>query len=246
MNYKLIKLDATTSTNDFLKSMNSHVSAGHFTVVRADYQTKGKGQMGATWTSEKGKNLIMSILVKEKNLTLENVYDLNRLVSVSLVQALLFLKIPNLSVKWPNDIMSGNKKIAGILIENIIKSNQELESIIGIGLNVNQTEFNNLTTATSMNLETHKKYDLDKILDIIVQKLDENIKTFSNQNTSNPFNELYDNYLFKKNIPSVFQTQDEQKFMGIIQKVTPSGLLEVLLEDDTLKHFDIKQVKMIF
>lgn len=246
MKYKLIKLDATTSTNDFLKSMLHHVYVENFTIVRADFQTNGKGQMGATWVSEKSKNLIMSILLRKNFWKIETLYDLNRIVSVSIIQSLTDLEIPNLSVKWPNDIMSGNKKIAGILIENTIKSNQELESIIGIGLNVNQSEFENLTSATSMKLETHKTFDLDVIMEFIALKLNDNLEIYHNHYKSNPFNELYDKYLFKKNIPCVFQTFDGIKFMGMIQKVTASGLLEVLLEDETIKHFDLKQVKMIF
>lgn len=244
--YKLIKLDATTSTNDFLKSLNNHVFVENFTVVRADFQSNGKGQMGATWTSEKSKNLITSILVREKSLTLETLYDLNRIVSVSLLQVLFFLKIPALSVKWPNDIMSGNKKIAGILIENIIKANDDLVSIIGIGLNVNQKTFKDLDAATSMKLQSNQDFDLDSIMEKLIITLRENLDLFNKNKSSFYFNDLYHQHLFKKDVPCVFQNLAQEKFMGIIREVTSNGQLKVELEDDSVQTFDVKQIKMIF
>jgi BirA family biotin operon repressor/biotin-[acetyl-CoA-carboxylase] ligase len=142
--------------------------------------------------------------------------------------------------------MSGNKKIAGILIENIIKSNQELESIIGIGLNVNQENFDNLTSATSMIHQTQTAFNLDVVMEIILQKIEENLNLLKNKDASLLFNNLYHNYLFKINVPCVFQEHDKDKFMGIIKSVTNSGLLEVELEDDSIKYYNIKEVKMIF
>ena len=120
---KLIKLDAIDSTNEFLKGLSSNQVVENFTVVTAEIQTKGKGQMGAVWVSESGKNLIMSVLVNSFLLNNNQIFDINIVTSVSIIQALKTFKIPEVSIKWPNDIMSYNKKIGGVLIENSIKSN---------------------------------------------------------------------------------------------------------------------------
>jgi BirA family biotin operon repressor/biotin-[acetyl-CoA-carboxylase] ligase len=103
---KLIKLDAIDSTNDFLKSMSSQDEQENFTVVTAENQTKGKGQMGAVWKSETGKNLIMSVLVKDFLFDNEKVFNLNIIVSLSVLEVLKSLNIPDLCIKWPNDIMA--------------------------------------------------------------------------------------------------------------------------------------------
>ena len=107
---KLIKLDAIDSTNDFLKALASKDELDNFTVVIAENQTKGKGQMGEKWVTESGKNLTMSVLIKGFLFDNEQVFNLNIIVSLSLIDTLKSLNIPDLTIKWPNDIMSYNKK----------------------------------------------------------------------------------------------------------------------------------------
>ena len=161
----LIKLDAIDSTNDFLKEMSRSQIVENFTVVTAKNQTKGKGQMGATWETESGKNLIMSILVKEELNDIDEIFHLNVAVALSVIKALEPLNLSKLSIKWPNDIIEKKKKIGGILIENSFKSDNKIESIIGIGLNVNQINFDNLPKASSLSLLKEKEFDLNEILE---------------------------------------------------------------------------------
>ncbi|HEY6142498.1 MAG TPA: biotin--[acetyl-CoA-carboxylase] ligase, partial [Flavobacterium sp.] len=106
---KLIKLDAIDSTNEFLKGLSSNQNVENFTVVSAESQTKGKGQMGAVWVSEPGKNLIISVLINRFLFDNNRIFDINIATAVSVIQALETLNIPELSIKWPNDIMSYNK-----------------------------------------------------------------------------------------------------------------------------------------
>ncbi|HSN47404.1 MAG TPA: biotin--[acetyl-CoA-carboxylase] ligase, partial [Flavobacterium sp.] len=178
---KLIKLDAIESTNEFLKGLSNNQLVENFTVVTAENQTKGKGQMGAIWVSDPGKNLIMSVLVKDFLLDSNCIFDINIVVSVSVIQALGDLNIPELSIKWPNDIMSYNKKIGGILIENSIKSSGDINSIVGLGLNVNQTNFELLPKASSLAIICNTTFDKEEILLKIVQNLEQNIQAW-NQN----------------------------------------------------------------
>ena len=241
---KLIKLDAIDSTNEFLKGLSNNQIVENFTVVTAENQTKGRGQMGAVWNSEPSKNLIMSVLVSDFITNSIQIFDINIVVSVTVIQALEDFDIPELSIKWPNDIMSYSKKIGGILIENSIKSDGNINSIVGLGLNVNQTHFENLPKASSLSLICNTTFDKEDIQLKIIEKLEQNIQNW-NQN-SNLFWSDYTNTLFKKGIPMPFENQNKQNFMGIIQGVSSIGKLEILLEDDSIAEFDIKEIQMLY
>ncbi|MFE3867990.1 biotin--[acetyl-CoA-carboxylase] ligase [Flavobacterium sp. LS2P90] len=241
---KLIKLDAIDSTNEFLKGLSNKQELENFTVVTAENQTKGKGQMGAVWASEAGKNLILSVLVKDFLSDICQIYNLNIIVSLAVINALESYKIPDLSIKWPNDIMSYNKKIGGILIENSIKSDGSIVSIVGLGLNVNQTNFENLPKASSLVVISKAKFDKEDILFTIIDNLEQKIKLWKDQ--SDLLWLEYSNKLFKKGIPMPFSNLNNQNFMGIIQGISAMGKLEILLEDDSISEFDIKEIQMLY
>jgi BirA family biotin operon repressor/biotin-[acetyl-CoA-carboxylase] ligase len=242
---KLIKLDAIDSTNDFLKALAINQDLENFTVVTAQSQTKGRGQMGTIWTTEKGKNLIMSLFVKDFLPTIAQVFDLNILISVSIIQALESLNIPKLNIKWPNDILSGSYKIGGILIENSIKHTGSIYSIVGLGLNVNQIQFENLPKASSIAVVCNQEFDKEMILELIIEKIKINIQSFAKNKDS--LQDLYTNLLFKKNIPTAFKNLNtHQNFMGVIQGITPNGKLRLLLENDTIETFEIKEIQMLY
>jgi BirA family biotin operon repressor/biotin-[acetyl-CoA-carboxylase] ligase len=241
---KVIKLDAIDSTNDFLKGLSSRQELENFTIVSANTQSKGKGQMGAVWVSEAGKNLTMSILIKEFISDINQMFDLNTVVSVSVIEVLELLNIPDLSIKWPNDIMSYNKKIGGILIENSIKSDGSINSVVGLGLNVNQTNFDNLPRASSLAVICDTNFNRDELLESIKNKIVGNISIW--RISPSHFNSRYRNYLFKVGVPMPFEDQSGIKFMGIIQGVSAAGKVEIMLEDDAIAAFDIKEVQMLF
>lgn len=241
---KLIKLDAIDSTNDFLKALSSHEELDNFTVVTAENQTKGKGQMGSKWVSESGKNLIMSVLVKDFLYDNEQVFNISIIVSLAVIKTLKELDIPDLSIKWPNDIMSYNKKIGGILIENTIKSDGRIVSVVGLGLNVNQINFELLPNASSMAVISGKSFDKDILPELIVEKIQQKIESW--QTKSIDFWKKYYNTLFRKGVPMPFKNLQNQNFMGIIQGVSSVGKLQVLLEDDSVSEFDIKEIQMLY
>jgi BirA family biotin operon repressor/biotin-[acetyl-CoA-carboxylase] ligase len=241
---KLIKLDAIDSTNEFLKGLSNKQNLENFTVVTAENQTKGKGQMGAVWASEVGKNLIMSVLVKDFLPNINQVFDLNIAVSLAVLDTLESLNIPGLSVKWPNDIMSDAKKVGGILIENSIKSDGTIFSVVGLGLNVNQINFESLPKASSLAVICYKEFDKEKLLVLIVENLKQRLQLWNQQ--SDFFWIEYATKLFKKGQPVPFSNQGNHKFMGIIQGVSAIGKLQILLEDDTIGEFDIKEIQMLY
>jgi BirA family biotin operon repressor/biotin-[acetyl-CoA-carboxylase] ligase len=241
---KLIKLDAIDSTNEFLKGLSNKEDLENFTVVTAENQTKGKGQMGAVWNSEVGKNLIMSVLVKDFLTVINEIFNLNIAVATAVITALKKQNIPDLSIKWPNDILSANKKIGGILIENSIKSDGTILSIVGLGLNVNQTNFEGLPKASSLAVVVGHELNKEELLSTIVTQLEVNVKE-SKQNPTSLRQQFVD-LLFKKGEPMPFTNQKEEKFMGIIQGISLIGKLQVLLEDDSVAEFDIKEIQMSY
>ena len=241
---KLIKLDAIDSTNEFLKGISTQQDLENFTVVTAENQTNGKGQMGAVWNSEVGKNLIMSILVKDYLEDINTIFNLNIAIAMAVIATLKKNTIPDLSIKWPNDILSANKKIGGILIENSIKSDGTILSVVGLGLNVNQTNFEGLPKASSLAVIAGHEFDKEMLLFEIVANIEKNIA--ESKYNLNSLREQFINSLFKKDIPMPFTNQKEERFMGIIQGISPIGRLQVLLADDSVAEFDIKEIQMLY
>lgn len=241
----IIKLDAIDSTNDFLKELSRKQLVNNFTVVTAIHQTKGKGQMGSVWQSEIGKNLTMSILVKEVLSSITEIYNLNIAISLGVFQALDELKIPKLSIKWPNDIMSDTKKIGGILIENGIKTDNRIESVVGIGLNVNQKDFVGLPNASSLAVVSNSEFDLDDLVVKIHFQIKKNCALLISDQSEVLWKKFHD-VLFRNGVPMPFEDDKKNRFMGIIQNVSSEGKLVVLLEDDSLKTFGIKEITMLY
>lgn len=241
----IIKLGAIDSTNSYLKELTAKQTVENFTVVVAENQTNGRGQRGANWEVESGKNLTFSVLIKDVLLSFDEVFNLNVVVAVSLFQTFSNLRIPNVTIKWANDILADKKKICGILIENQFKSNSEILSIIGIGINVNQENFSNLPQASSLKNISGQEWHKEEILLTFLNQFQNNINLYKNDG-ANYFWEIYHENLFKKNTPMAFEDNSNTKFMGIIKQVLSNGLLQIELEDDSLQLFDIKEVKMLY
>jgi BirA family biotin operon repressor/biotin-[acetyl-CoA-carboxylase] ligase len=242
---KIIKLNAIDSTNSFLKGLVAHSHVENFTTVIADFQENGRGQQGSAWVSEPYKNLISSTLVKFSGFDITKSRYLNFAVSLAIFETLSAVDIPGLAIKWPNDILSGNKKICGILIENSIKGTEISSAIIGIGLNINQTTFPSaLTTASSLKLLKNKNFEIDVLLNAILFRLQSKITRLQEKG----FKELeikYLSVLYKKNIPAMFKDSKNTLFMGIVYGISIAGKLQVKLEDDSIAEFGIKEIAFI-
>lgn len=238
-----IKLSATESTNSYLKQLMVSTSVVDFTVVTAAEQTKGRGQLHSNWESEAGKNLTFSVLKLHKQLGLEGHFLISICISLALYQVLSSLGVPRLSIKWPNDILSGTSKICGILIENSIGGQEIKSSIIGIGLNVNQIAFLNQPKASSLKLILNRELDLEELLGLIVKQLTISLAQLQKPNWDMML-ENYESHLFKKDIPATFQEPKSPLFTGIIQGVTKEGKLRLLLDDDKIMEYGLKEVKL--
>jgi len=241
----IVKLNATDSTNQYLKELMLSKDLEDFTVIWAHEQLKGKGQMGAKWISDPGKNLTFSVLKKFNDLNITNRFLLNVTISLAIIDALKYFLVPDLSIKWPNDIMSGSTKICGILIENILFKDRIQASVVGIGLNVNQLSFDNLTNVSSMKLLLGRTLNLEEVLDTLLGCLKSKFLVLD-QVDSFLFWNTYEKQLFRKNKPSTFKNTNGQFFMGFIRKVSPEGKLIVELEDEVFKAFDLKEIQLMY
>lgn len=241
----IIKLDAIDSTNSYLRQLSATEAVEDFTVVVANYQTHGRGQMGTQWSSQPSKNLMVSVFKEVSFLDAEHQFFISIVVSLSILEALKMFHIKNLKVKWPNDILSENKKIGGILIENVIKQTKINATIIGFGINVNQTKFNHLPQASSMRLISGQVYALDEVLQSILIKLERYFKMLE-QKQFETLKTAYENYLFRKNKPSTFKDTKGDLFSGYIKGVSESGHLQIMVEDGIVKAYDLKTVTLLY
>jgi BirA family biotin operon repressor/biotin-[acetyl-CoA-carboxylase] ligase len=238
---KVIQLSSVDSTNNYAAMLVSNDNAVHGTVILSDEQTAGRGQRGANWQSQSGSNLLMSIILKHDNLSVDRQFSLTQVASLSVVD--LLRKIGLLAhIKWPNDIYVGDRKICGMLIENNLSGTVIRSSIIGIGLNVNQSYFD-LTTATSIKLEKGQSYPLQEILFSFIGSFN----LFYDQLMSSRLQDIED--LYKRNLLGYEQKrifEDERgEFLGMIRGVDPNGKLRMEV-NGVEQTYDLKQLRFIF
>lgn len=242
---KIIKLNAIDSTNSFLKELAQESLLENFTVVVTNHQTNGRGQTHTNWFSEPFKNLTFSILINDLSLVIEKAKYISFAASLAVYNTLNRNGVRNLSIKWPNDILSANKKICGILVENTFRKDQIKNSIVGIGLNVNQTQFpEHLKNVSSLQLLVQKEFNLDELLHEIISNLKNNITLLNNKN----YEVLEQNYLevlYKKNTPAMFKDANNQTFLGKIIGISKTGELQIQFENESVKTFGIKEVSFL-
>ena len=233
----IIKKDVITSTNEYIKE--HYETLDNYTIVTANYQTNGRGRMTRVWHSYAGDNILMSILIKEFN----DRTDLNLLSLVTGVAVHKFLSkyLNKLYIKWPNDVLVDNKKICGILLEGKMNNNSKMV-VIGIGININQTSFNddiNLLT-TSLKKELNINFDIDLLIkelsNILVKEIDE----YLNGNTS------YIEYL-RTNLYGINKlvefTRNDVLSEGIILDIHTDGRL-IVKEEDKILYVNSGEIKI--
>jgi BirA family biotin operon repressor/biotin-[acetyl-CoA-carboxylase] ligase len=240
---RIIKVNATNSTNEFARELYRGNTSFEPLCVVAIEQTKGRGQRGSGWISNAGENLTFSVLYPKIRVGLNHQFLMSATVSLAILNVLKKFNIPGLKVKWPNDIMSARYKIGGILIENILKNNEIAASVIGVGLNVNQTEFPDLPQASSLKLSTGVHFNLDELLKRITDEFEVKLTQIYDQ-AETAILEEYARSMFRRDKVSTFQLPNGTYLTGIIRGVTTSGRLNIEVEDSVFKTFDLKEIKL--
>jgi BirA family transcriptional regulator, biotin operon repressor / biotin---[acetyl-CoA-carboxylase] ligase len=238
----LIELSEIDSTNNYAMRLINEGMAEHGMTIRTDFQTQGKGQHGNNWFAEERKNLLCTVIIDTQGFDLGQQFLLNTFACLAVAEYLMIQEqLPAVSIKWPNDIYAGNRKIAGILIENCIRGSNWTNAIIGIGLNVNQGAFPDLNWATSMHLETGKVYKINTVLKQLIKYLNNAFHLF----TSNPSNliEAYNQLLYKRGMPVLFKRTHET-YEGILQCVEENGQLRISVNGKD-KLFNHKEIELM-
>jgi BirA family transcriptional regulator, biotin operon repressor / biotin---[acetyl-CoA-carboxylase] ligase len=240
-----MRFDEITSTNDYAKEILSKSKPAEGLVIRADSQSDGHGQFGSTWNSNKGENLLLSVILYPSFLGLSSHFLLSICVALSVRDTIsTLLPIYKVSIKWPNDIYVENKKVAGVLIQNSVIGSQLQSSIIGIGLNINQINFPaGLPNAGSLASITGSLLDIDSIEEVLFQNLEFRYLQLKKANEHSNLLKTYHSHLFRILEVSEFLDVDGTTFWGIIQGVTEEGMLRVATNGQELL-FDVKDVKM--
>ncbi|MCB0762899.1 MAG: biotin--[acetyl-CoA-carboxylase] ligase, partial [Flavobacteriales bacterium] len=169
--HSVIELDTVDSTNNYAANLAKSGQIGNGTVILSAHQSHGRGQRGHIWQSDAGTNLLMSYVLTRPIFTHETQFYLNKAVALGVRDMVEKASAKCCKIKWPNDIFCDGLKLGGILIENSWRAQTLSSCIIGIGLNVNQTEFDTLR-ATSLAEILGKEQDVKSCLRSILESLD--------------------------------------------------------------------------
>ena len=229
----VIYLPQCHSTNTEIQTFLKKMTLNEGSILFTDYQINGRGQQNNKWLSQKGKNILMSILLKPTFLCLDEQFYLNIITCLATTDALEVFTGNNLKIKWPNDVYAGINKIAGILLEASVSKRAIDHTIIGLGVNINQQEFGGLK-ATSVLLETGSTQRIDNIMELILLSLEKWYQKLKNRD----YEEIilrYHSLLFWRNEKHVFYIRGEL-IDGQIKGINNRGQLIV----------EIKGVNKIF
>ncbi len=225
----IIHIDETHSTNSYLAELCNKQRPVELTTVSTEYQTAGRGQRGNSWESEKGQNLLFSLVLYPHFIQIKQQFIISQLVSLAIVESLNSYN-GGFCIKWPNDIYWKEKKIAGILIENDIIGNMLGRCIIGIGLNINQTDFrSDAPNPISLREIIHKKVDKAVILSDILKRISTYLQQLK-KGEKEDIKKKYTQYLFRNK--GLHQFKDNSgSFNASIKHIEDN--VQLILEDET-------------
>jgi BirA family biotin operon repressor/biotin-[acetyl-CoA-carboxylase] ligase len=243
-NLKFVSLSEVDSTNNYIANLVRLQAISQTTIVSADYQHEGRGQRATKWQSSKAQNALFSIYVPWENLKIADQFLISMLTALAVQEVLQEHVSSNVTIKWPNDIYMDTKKIGGILIESDLSGQNVSSSIIGIGINVNQTQFDSHIRATSLKLETGQTQDLEGLIRKIALRLVAMCLEVSNdEDAFNRIKQKYTRQLYSLNQKVKVRISASQQAMIIKPlDVSRMGLLLAVDEHNKLHSFDIKDI----
>jgi BirA family biotin operon repressor/biotin-[acetyl-CoA-carboxylase] ligase len=236
-----VYLEETTSTNDALKLMFSIENLPEGAVVYTDFQTNGRGQQNNSWESQPAENLLMSVLLQPHFLFADEQVWLNIVISLALRDIAEDFAKTTAYIKWPNDIYIGDKKVAGILIENVLQGNRLRFSIVGVGLNLNQQVFE---TPKAASLTYFSGAWIDpKVLRLSLNEKITHYYSLLKGKKNSQLWDLYHQHLLGKGKEAQFKLQ-ENLVVATIMGIDKKGRLHLLLEDE-IRSFAHKEIEFI-
>ena len=234
MQYHLIHFQEIDSTNTYLK--NTYKLLSDFTFVSTDYQCCGKGRNDRTWISEPGENLMFSFLIKNEKLIKQSPI-ISLLSAIEVAKVIETYKIKHVSIKWPNDVLIGDKKVCGILAEGQLPEYM----VVGIGLNVNQKVFPDglRRPATSLSFEHKKDINVDELKETLFPQIVDSLSNLNLEASLEYFRKH--NYLLGKRVRTII---DNQTFIGEVVGIDNSFCLQVA-SHGMLLHIDSGEIEIL-
>lgn len=242
----IIHLTETESTNIYAMDVLAKTNPSEGTCVLADYQTGGRGQIGRYWNSEASKNILVSYIFYPNALQVHHQFFLNVISGLAVRDVVASFAI-NVYIKWPNDIYVDDRKIAGILVQNTLRESFIKSTVIGIGLNVNQTIFPiDIPNPTSLALLSDSDVDID--LHTVLALLSSRLEFYYLQLKNGHYNSLTENYLkhlYRKDEWAVFLDINGQIFSGKITGIDDQGRLKIEMESGELRVFGFREISFV-
>lgn len=238
-------MPTVASTNEYALTLLSKSNPPEGTAISSGNQTAGRGQIGSKWESEPGKNITLSVIFYPDFLLVKNQFRLNQAVALAVCDFVKkYLPVSEVSIKWPNDIYVGARKIAGILLQNSLINNQIRSTVAGIGINVNQTVFvTNPPNPTSLRLETGGNFDLAALSASLFEFLEARFLQLKSGKIL-PLQQDYLSHLYRFQTPAKFQRSDGEIFEGTITGIDESGRLKMAVQGrETI--FDLKEIRFL-
>lgn len=241
---EIVRLDNIDSTNDYLLSLNTDKDM----VVVSDYQTNGHGMDTNKWESEKGKNLLFSILVHPTWLHPCTQFLLSMAEALALYDVLAEYA-DDITIKWPNDIYWKDRKLSGTRIDGNLKGMKLCDLIIGTGININQEEFlSDAPNPVSLKQITGKEHDIDEILQKIIKCFEYYYEIaedeWGDSCECDTIMELYHEHLYRRGEWHWYEDENG-RFEGLLYDVHPNGLMQIVRRDNTVSQYEFKEVKFI-
>lgn len=231
------------STNEEMKQMLKREHLDEGTIIITDHQVAGRGQAGNSWESVKGQNLTFSLLLRPIFLEPYKQFYISKIVSLAIIDSIKKL-VKQPSIKWPNDIYIGNKKLAGILIENSIMGAHLDYCIIGIGLNVNQEIFiSDAPNPISLKQATGRNFDLAEFRNQLIENIDKRYNELITVKEEE-INKAYFDLLYRKNGIHAYKDTNGL-FKATIESVNEMGLLTLKDDSGNLREYAFKEVEFI-
>lgn len=237
--FKILRFTSLDSTNATAKAMLQQGLVSEATVIVAATQTAGRGQMQTKWHDEMGQNLLCTVIIPKLNLPAAQFFSLNMAVCLALADTLQ--DFGSVAVKWPNDMLFQEKKIAGVLIENTLVGENIAHSCIGMGLNVNQENWPPEIIATSLKQALHRDFDIEIILQKVLKTLQLRLSMLGESQLKTD----YENLLFGKNQWRRYE-DDKGIFEARVVGVAEDGVL--MLERATnnlIQRYRFKEVRWL-
>lgn len=241
----LKELPKLASTNQYALSLLSKSKPIEGTVISTSDQYQGRGQIGSAWESEPRKNITLSLILYPSFLPIKDQFQLNQAISLAVRDCVQQFVPGDVKIKWSNDIYVGKKKICGILIQNNLSSSKIASSVIGIGINVNQTEFlTNPPNPTSLKIETGQVFDLEEIRKVLCHCIEVRYLQLKSGKTK-LLQADYLKHLYQFEEMALYKRLNEEVFYGKIIGIEDSGKLKIENEEGSIESFAVKEVRFL-